>query len=155
MMKKIAAALFVFLIASAAWAQDRVCFTRPDGGVSVMTPAAEVSLAQIMAEDVPVGATAVRLCDSAALPPDREFRNAWTDDGTSVTVGLAKARDIQKERIERARLRKARELLEREMMGENVTSEKAALRAIDAKALVDAAATVAALKAAWPAMLPK
>jgi hypothetical protein len=154
-MRKITLAFFVLLITSSVWAQDRVCFTRPDGGVSIMSPAADVSLAQIMAEDVPIDATAVRLCDSAALPVSREFRNAWGDDGTSVTVSLAKARDIQKERIERARLRKARELLEREMLGENVTSEKAALRAIDAKALVDAAATVAALKAAWPSGLTK
>ena len=154
-MKTIILTFLALLVSASVWAQDRVCFTQPNGRVAIMSPAEGVPLAQIMSEDVPSDATAIRLCDFAALPANRDFRNAWTDNGTFVTVDLAKARVIQKERIDRARLQKARELLEREMLGEDVTAAKNQLRAMDAQTIVDGAATVAALRAAWPAGLNK
>jgi len=144
---------FIAAVVAMAWsvaakAQDRVCFTRPDGGMSTISPAPGVSLEQAMA-NVPAGMIDVAPCDSAAFP-DREFRDAWRNNAGTVSVDLPAARDIQAERIEAARRLKAKELVEREMLGEDVAAEKAALRASNARQLVDGAQNVDALKNVWP-----
>ena len=100
-------------------------------------------------------ATVVSFEKMTTVPVDREFRNAWFLGSGAIEVDLAKARDIQAGRIEAARLSAARDMLDRETLGEDVTAEKARLRAIDARAAVNAAPDIAALKAAWPAGLDR
>lgn len=62
-----------------------IAYTRPDGGVSVITPAPEAQLpneteaeflARIRLKDVPANATNVIEVDKEDLPP-RETRSSW------------------------------------------------------------------------------
>lgn len=134
---------------------DVVLYTRPDGGVSVVHPAPGIGMDEVMDRSIPTDATSVRVVDHLSIPTDREFRNAWFDDGTGIDHDMTKCRSIQKERIDRAKLQKARSLLEREMLGENIVAEKAKIRAINSDQIVGAALDLAALKASFPADLRK
>jgi hypothetical protein len=67
----------------------RICYTRPDGGVSVIIPAPhgrreseseEEWLARIVAKDVPADATNVHICEASELP-DRVRREKWIQRG--------------------------------------------------------------------------
>lgn len=97
----------------------------------------------------------VREIGPGDVPADREFRDAWEDDGAAVRINMPRARDIQAARIDREKRAKIRDLMEREALGEDVTAEKDAVRAIDARTLVDAAATPGDLKATWPSELSR
>lgn len=145
--------LLVVLWSIPALAQDRVCYTRPDGGISIAAPAQGVSLAEVMANSVPPDASNVRPCDSSTFPPDRAFRNAWRQNGSQVEIDMPAARQIQMERLERARREEMRELSLREDLGENVAGQKAAVRAIDPPGLVNAVQTPGQLKGICPAPL--
>lgn len=149
-----------------------IVYQRPDGGVSVVSPAPEflgrkdedgnpifptedVGIAAVMAKDIPTDATDVSICDTSEIPSDREFRNAWVRSGRGAAVDITKAREVQRERIETARRLAARDILEREALGEDVAAEKAALANIRAADIVGTVQSVAALKAAWPAGLKR
>lgn len=83
-------------------ATKRICYTRPDGGVSVVIPAPEFvvqfateaeAVAAILAKDVPAGAANVAVRDVADLPNTRRFRNTWRQAGAvTPTVDLPLAR---------------------------------------------------------------
>ena len=148
--------------------EQRVVATLPDGRMMVLIPSprrVRELMSSGMTEDeavdaiasfaLPAGHTNPFKTTRAQIPADREFRNAWEQAGGIISTNLAKARDIQANRIEAARIKAARGMLEREALGENITAEKANLRAIDARATVDAAQNIAALKQAWPATLPR
>ena len=85
----------------------------------------------------------------------RDFREAWawTTPAPTIDIDIAKARDIQEQRIKNAQRLKIRDILEREALGENVALEKANIRAVNPRALVDAAITTDELKAAMPVEL--
>ena len=57
---------------------QRIIYTTPEGGVSVIISAPECGLTieQIAKKDVPKGA-AYKIVDVADIPADRTFRNAW------------------------------------------------------------------------------
>lgn len=55
-------------------------------------------LSRIAIKDVPRGLT-FSIVDSADLPQDRTFRNAWTVSDKAVGVDMEKAREIHKENI--------------------------------------------------------
>jgi hypothetical protein len=93
-------------------------FTRPDGGVSIVNPAAKADVekltgpmtdeefeAHIQARSIPKDATNVRVINDADIPQSREFRNAWVDSepGTQVDIHCEKARDIALEKLREAR----------------------------------------------------
>ena len=126
----------------------RIIYTRPDGGLSVVIPAQEgdIGIAASMAK-LPVSAINPQIVDSSILPVDRTFRNAWRQNGANVQVDLTIARTLTEKEIETRRRVKIRDILEREALGEDVVLEKARLRGIDARAIVDAIQTVEALKA--------
>lgn len=134
---------------------DLIVYTRPDGGVSVVHPAAGVDTATLLLKSVPADATDVEVVDAAAIPADRAFRNAWRRIGGVVSIDMPAAREIHAERVNAAKRALARDLIEREAMGEDVTTEQAALRAADVQAQIAAAPNAAALKAVWPADLPR
>lgn len=80
---------------------ERIVFTRPDGGVSVIIPTGAISLAEVMAKDVPAGSTNARQITTAELPQDnRLYRNAWDDSNPEQFVGVDtfKAQAIAHER---------------------------------------------------------
>lgn len=141
-----------------------ICFKRSDGGCTIRVPIAdarspdesEADFLDRVARKPLRKHTAVssRVVDTQDLP-DREFRDAWEDDGSDIKVNLTKAKAVQRDRIQTAKMNKAFELLIREAAGENVASEKASLNAIDPDAITSAPRSVNALKAAWPAALKK
>ena len=57
---------------------QRIIYPTDDGGVAILMPAAECGLTieQIAAKDVPAGKP-YKIIDTADIPTDRTFRNAW------------------------------------------------------------------------------
>lgn len=56
---------------------QRIAYTRPDGGISIIIPTGELTIEEVMAKDVPADATNVQVLDASEVPTDRTFRNAW------------------------------------------------------------------------------
>jgi len=56
----------------------RIIYPTPEGGVAVIIPAPECGLTieEIAAKDVPAGVE-YKIIDTADVPSDRTFRNAW------------------------------------------------------------------------------
>jgi len=57
---------------------SRIIYPTDDGGVAVIIPASECGLTieEIAAKDVPTGKS-FKIIDTADVPSDRTFRNAW------------------------------------------------------------------------------
>ena len=57
---------------------QRIIYPNDEGGVSIIVPAAECGLTieEIAAKDVPAGKP-FKIIDTADVPTDRTFRNAW------------------------------------------------------------------------------
>ncbi|WP_332751799.1 hypothetical protein [Hydrogenophaga sp.] len=72
---------------------NRIIFTRPDGGVSIIIPAPEISIARAL-QDVPADASNVEVVEADAVPADRTFREAWKQEGKALAVDVPKAKDI-------------------------------------------------------------
>jgi hypothetical protein len=93
---------------------------------------------------------------NATIPSDRDFRNAWSLSGTVITEDLSKAKEIFADKVREARA-PLLEALDTDFMKAQETgadtsaivASKQALR--DAPTAGDSAATIAELKAAWPA----
>ena len=151
---------------------DIIIYERPDGGLDITPISPELgetdadAIVRVVARNKEVGMipsdeVGVSVVSETVLMGGgidaslalREFRGSWMMMGGAVKEDLALARIIQKKRIDRAKTHQARELLEREMLGEDITADKAQLRAVNPQAIVDGAANIAALKAAWPASL--
>ena len=73
-----------------------IVYTRPEGGVAVVTPLGRLDdeaeadwLSRVAALAVPAG-VAWRAVDESALPSDRAQPETWTDDGATVTVDPAR-----------------------------------------------------------------
>jgi len=139
----------------------RIVYTRPDGGISVLTPAESARLsgesddsflARIQAKDVPLDAINPRLVDANEIPNDRTFRNAWSSD---LNVDMPKARDIHMGRIRAARNIELTRLDIETMKGLNVQDEKQKLRDIPQTFSLSDAKTAEELKALWPTKLPR
>lgn len=56
----------------------RIIYPTPDGGVAVIIPApeCELTIEEIAQKDVPAGVE-YKIIDTADVPSDRTFRNAW------------------------------------------------------------------------------
>ena len=128
-----------------------IIFTNSNGGVSVCIPTGEISIEAVQAKDTPKGSIIV---DASSLPNQHnDFFNAWEmDEAGVVTVSLAKAKEITKERLraERAPLLAAQDVLYQRAQEANtdttaIVAEKNRLR--DITLLADAATTLDALKA--------
>lgn len=57
---------------------QRIIYPTNDGGVAVIIPAPEsgLTIEELAAKDVPVGKP-FKIVDTADVPSDRTFRNAW------------------------------------------------------------------------------
>lgn len=158
----------------------RIVYKRSDGIVEVVCPAPArmrdlaakgntedeaIAIIQINAlEKLPERgygpAENVEVMEKAQIPQtkqgDRAFRNALEKPGMGPPiVNMPKARDIQTKRINEAKRISARDLIEREMMGEDIATEKAALRAMNMLQAINAAQTPEALSVIWPAGLAR
>ena len=132
----------------------KIVFTRPDGGVSVVSVPVDTDAALAAAQaKLPVDAANIQIVDESVIPTDRTFRDSWVQSGGGVVVDLPKARDIQEVKIRAAQRKKIRDILEREALGDNVAAEKASIRAVNPRTLVDNANDVAELKSTFPASL--
>lgn len=147
--------------------------TRSDGGVSIMAAKDDKDIADEIAKwesssantDDPLTAVSHRqLAGKGDWPDDldRDFRAAWTDNGSTVAVDLLKARGIHMARIRAAR-DEALKVKDIEFMravegGDaaaqtRIAGEKQALRDLPASTDLTAAKTPADLRAIWPVEL--
>jgi hypothetical protein len=73
-----------------------IIFTNDNGGVSVCIPTGEISIEAVKEKDTPAGSLIV---DTSALPTANDFFDAWELADGVVTVSLAKATEITKNRL--------------------------------------------------------
>ena len=151
----------------------QIIIKRSDGRVSLGPIADEADPAEVVAkwQAVHPDVTAVSWRTSqvsVVRPPDRWFRNAWTDDesGDQVDVNMPKAREIQADKIQAARegeiARLQREKDRARLAGRTADADqhaanRAALETMNLTAVaasITGAANPIALKAIWPAGLP-
>lgn len=130
-----------------------IIYRNENGGVSVTTPTPEFlennTIEDVLSKDCPEGAIIV---DSDSLPIEHsDFFNAWELTGTVVTVSLAKAKTITKDRLrnERQPLLQAQDVafqraLETGADTSAIVAEKQRLR--DITKLADQATTLDELK---------
>lgn len=94
----------------------RIVYTRPDGGVSVVTPVRpprkgeteEDYLTTIQALVVPRDAAGVHVVEEDQMPTDHAYYDAWVSDGTQVTVDATLAAAVDARAAEIARRTAAR-----------------------------------------------
>lgn len=136
-------------------------FTRADGGLTVVhfPPEAlqDATHAELAARYAPAGA---QLIESAALPPTREWRDAWRQHPAGgVHVAMEPARAVAHDRrraLRAAQFEPLDALIARQIPGTDpaaVEAQRAAIRSKNAAAQVaiDGAGTVEALAAALAA----
>lgn len=129
-----------------------IIFRNDNGGVATCIPTGELAIEAVLTKDVPAGRGA-RIVDQMSLPNQHnDFYDAWEMDDTTVTVNLAKAKEITKNRLraERAPLLAAQDVafqraLESGADTTAIVAEKQRLR--DITSLADSATTLDALRA--------
>ena len=93
---------------------DKIMYTRPDGGLSIVVPASKEAVEKVLGpmsqaayeqhvweRSVPEDAIDPRPVKDDAIPADREFRNAWVDVSPKpvVDIDVEKARDLKLEEL--------------------------------------------------------
>lgn len=86
----------------------KIAYQRPDGGTSIVIPSPKSDLEKVLGpltdqeyeahvreRSIPDDAINVVDIDDSALPPSREFRNAWTLSGAAISEDLQKSIDIK------------------------------------------------------------
>ena len=146
----------------------KIVYTRPDGGLSVVTPVINLmaetkDLTEDQAESrawgkLPTDAINPRFVDAVDIPPDRTFRNALEDTG-KVEVNMPKAQEIHKESLRQMRFPLLAALdIEYQRADEKgdavlkaqIAAKKQALRDATEHPTITAAKTPEELKAAIP-----
>ena len=86
---------------------NRVVYTL-DGTLRIVIPAPSCSLTieELQAKKASEKGVSTYIVDKDKVPSDRNFRNAWTFDGTNFGTDMTKAREIHKENIRFARIQK-------------------------------------------------
>lgn len=79
-----------------------IIFTNDNGGVSVCVPTGEISIEAVQGKDIPAG-VASHIVAAESLPDANDFFDAWEQTSGVVTVNLAKAKAITKDRLRAAR----------------------------------------------------
>jgi hypothetical protein len=128
-----------------------IIFTNDNGGVATCIPTGEISIESVLAKDVPQGRGA-RIVNAEDLPNEhQDYYDAWEMDATSVTVNLAKAKELTKDRLraERTPLLAAQDVAFQRALEEGtdtsaIVAEKQRLR--DITALADQAQTLDELR---------
>jgi len=126
-----------------------IIFANDNGGVSICIPTGELSIEAVKAKDTPVGSLIVNTSD---LPENNDFFDAWEIINGAVTVSLAKAKEITKNRlrVEREPLLIAQDVLFQRALESNadttsIVAEKQRLRNIIS--MVDSETTLEGLRA--------
>ncbi len=77
---------------------QRIVYATDDGiAVIVPSPDCGLSIDDIAAKDVPIGAS-YSVFDSSEIPEDRTFRGAWEINGNTISESLVKAKMIAHEK---------------------------------------------------------
>jgi hypothetical protein len=129
-----------------------IVFKNDLGGVSVCYPTGELPIETVLTKDCPPNSQA-RIVENESLPlDDNDFFEAWEMNSTSVTVNLAKAKELTKKRlrIERTDLLQAQDVafqraLESGLDTTAIVAEKQRLR--DITNLADSASSLDELRA--------
>lgn len=134
----------------------KIIYTRPDGGVSVVTPCTTIEEAWAK---LPPEAINPEVVEDSVIPVDRTFRNAWKAEGKSVSHDMEKCREIHRDRIREARepvlaqldveFIKALESADAVLQAQ-VVSQKQVLRDAPADPAIESATTPEELKTIWP-----
>jgi hypothetical protein len=126
-----------------------IIFSNDNGGVSVCIPTGELDINAVKAKDTP--STSIIVQDYELPQADNDFFNAWELADGVVTVNLAKAKELTKQRLraERAPLLEAQDVLYMRAIEANadtsaIVAEKQRLR--DITSLVDGCATTQELR---------
>lgn len=93
----------------------KLAYARQDGKVSIVTPAPKADIEKVLGpltdeeyknhvkeRSIPQGVTTIEI-DDAALPSDREFRDAWKMNGDKIDYDLTVAKEMQLARVRAAR----------------------------------------------------
>ena len=149
----------------------KIIYTRPDGGLSVVTPVintipvreqiTEAQAEQRAWDKLSKDALNPRWADAGEIPSDRTFRNAWEDTGR-VQVNMPKARELHKAKLRDIRKPKMEALdvayMRADELGDTaakqiIAVQKQALRDVTADPAIEAAMTPKELKAVMPKAL--
>ena len=127
-----------------------IIFTNDNGGVSVCIPTGELPIEQVQSKDCPANSYIVPT--ESLTQDDNDFFDAWEQAKGVVTVNLAKAKEITKNRLraERAPLLAAQDVAFQRAMETGadtaaIVAEKQRLR--DITKLADACTSTAELRA--------
>lgn len=147
----------------------RIFYTRPDGGLSIITPCigidekiTEDEALERSKKDIPIDATDVQIVEETAVPADRTFRDAWVSCVGGCRVDMPKARNVHRNRLRMLRAPLLAKLdvdyMKAQERGDAATAaaiakKKQALRDVTVDPAIDAAATPEALAAVMPAAL--
>jgi hypothetical protein len=119
---------------------ERIVYTRPDGGVSVVVPSPEWTgtMAELQAKVVPNDATLTEIVPVADVPSDRRLRNAWKqgEQGAKVGVDMVKGKDIVHELRRAAReveFKPHDDIIAKQIPGADAVAAEAARAAIRTK----------------------
>lgn len=133
-----------------------------EGATAEWAEQEEAFLSRIIKKVLPEEATNVRVIEPSEIPTDRTFRNAWKDEGGSITVDMPQAREIHRDYLRKLREPKLAALDIEYMRAletgniaeqERIAAEKQLLRDATAFPAIDAATTPEELKAAIPPVL--
>jgi hypothetical protein len=85
---------------------QRIIYKNEDGGVSILIPSGELPVEEVARKDVPFGVS-YKIVDTADVPSDRTFRDAWEADMTQPDgVGIGQdtwfAEQAEKKAVEEA-----------------------------------------------------
>lgn len=128
-----------------------IIFTNDNGGVAVCVPTGELPIEQVQANCIPQGVQSF-IVENSSLPyADNDFFDAWEQTDGVVTVNIAKAKEITKNRLryEREPLLAAQDVaymkaLEQGADTTAIVAEKARLR--DITLLADTCTTTEELR---------
>ncbi len=150
----------------------KIIYTRPDGGISIVTPVIntrgepegfteEDALSRALAK-LPKDAINPQIVEPQVIPADRTFRNAWSHGGDRVIHDMPKCREIKRDQL-RALRKPKMEALDVDYMRADekgdaalktqIAAQKQALRDATANPAIAAAATPEELKAIMPDVL--
>ena len=141
-----------------------IIYTQADGAVAVCRPAPKFlalfasedeGLSAVIAKSVPADAADVEIVDEGTVPDDRTFRGAWVQAGGAIGCDMEKARAIHMNRIRAVRDKELARLDIEQLKGNDVAAEKQRLRDTPQTFDLSTAETPEALKALWPAELPR
>lgn len=141
----------------------KIVYTRYDGGISIVSLAADTDAALVRAlAKIPVDSLNPTVVEDTIIPTDRTFRNAWKAGIGVIEYDMPKCRDIWRNRMRVARAPKLAvldaEYLRADERGDTaekqrIAAEKKKLRDVTIDPRIEAAQTPEVLKLIWPSIL--